>query len=132
MKQDIEYSNGLIIIKAILSGKKEHPSRELRLGLDTASDRTIIIPPYIKAIGYSENDKTKNIDITTGSSTVKAYELNIYKTKIFNFSIRSHNVIVKDFPLGLYFIGGLLGLDFFQKIKKELILDFNNNTIEIK
>lgn len=132
MKQEIEYNNGLIIIKAILYGMKEYPPREVRLGLDTASDRTIIIPPYIKAIGYSESDKTKDLEITTGSSTVKAYELKIYKTEIFNFSIRSHKVIVKDFPLGLYFIDGLLGLDFFQKIKKELILDFNANTIEIK
>lgn len=131
MKQDIEYNNGLIIVKATLSGLKDYPDREVRLGLDTGSDRTIITSPYIKALGYTEKDKTKDLEITTGSNTVKVYELKIHKTEIFDFFVPNHKIIVKDFPLGLYFIDGLLGLDFFQQIKKRLIIDFEMNSIEI-
>ena len=130
-KYNFKYVGDLIIISAIIFGDKTTIPRKLALAVDTASTKTILQPESIKMIGYSESDKTKDVGITTGSKTEKGYELKINKIDCLGFEWNKPKIIIKKLPLALYFIDGLIGLDFFQSINKKLIIDFENNEIQI-
>ncbi len=130
-KFNFKYLGDLIVVTAIISGDKSETPRELVLALDTGSTKTIIQPDNIRLIGYSDKDKTKDVGITTGTKTEKGYEL---KIKTFNCLGQTWNkpkIIVKQLPLSLYFIDGLIGLDFFQAINQKLTIDFQNNILQI-
>lgn len=130
-KIKFKYLGDLIVVTTIVYGsKKEHP-RELVLAIDTGSTKTIIQPESINSIGYSEKDKTKDVGILTGSKTEKGYEVQIAKFESLGYEWTKPKIIVKKLPLAMYFIDGLLGLDFFQKINKKLIIDFHNLEIQI-
>ena len=132
MKKDIVFDRDLIIVQAVISGKKNFNPYTVKMLLDTGSDKTILKPPYIEAIGYSEKDKKQDLVVGTGSGTDKAYELQIYDLECFGFNTQRFNVVVKDFPIALHFFDGILGLDFFQKTKTEFTLNFQENWIEVK
>lgn len=130
-KFNFKYLGELIVISAIFYGEKNTIPRKLTLAVDTASTKTIIQPDNIWSIGYSEKDKTKDVGITTGTKTEKGFELLIKKIDCLNYEWNKPKIIIKKLPLSMYFIDGLLGLDFFQAIKKKLIIDFENNEIQI-
>lgn len=131
IKIKFKYLGDLIVVTSIIYGdKKEHP-RELVLAIDTGSTKTIIQPESINSIGYSEKDKTKDVGILTGSKTEKGYEVQIAKFESLGYQWNKPKIVVKKLPLAMYFIDGLLGLDFFQKINKKLIIDFDNLEIQI-
>jgi len=126
-----KYLGGLIVVTAIISGAKSETPLEVVLALDSGSTKTIIQPENIRLIGYSEKDKTKDVGITTGSKTDKGYELKINKLICVQHTWQTPDVIIKKLPLALYFVDGLLGLDFFQSVNKKLIIDFEKNELQI-
>jgi len=130
-KYNFKYLGDLIIISGIIYGEKAVIPRKITLALDTASTKTIIQPENVGLIGYTEKDKTKDVGITTGSKTEKGYELKIEKLDCLGYEWNKPSIIVKKLPFALYFVDGLIGLDFFQSINKKLIIDFENNEIQI-
>ncbi len=130
-KFKFKYLGDLIVVTANIYGDKLKTSQEIVLAVDTGSTKTIIKPESIQLIGYSEKDKTKKVGVTTGSKTEQAYELKINKLESLGYSWQLPKVIIKKLPLALYFIDGLIGLDFFQAINKKLIIDFENNELQI-
>lgn len=130
-KIKFKYLGDLIVVTSVIYGSKHEHPRELVLAIDTGSTKTIIQPESIYSIGYSEKDKIKDVGILTGSKTEKGYEIQISKFESLGYQWNKPKVIVKKLPLAMYFIDGLLGLDFFQKINKKLIIDFVNLEIQI-
>lgn len=82
-------------------------------------------------LGYSKIDKTKKVNVTSASDREKAYQFEIKGIKFLGFSWKLPTLIVKDLHSDFFFIDGLLGLDFFQEIKKTLSFDFDKNTISL-
>ena len=130
-KFDFQYSGGLIVVTVIIPGLGSRAPFEYVLALDTGSTKTILQPSSIQQLGYSEKDKTKDVGITTGSKTEKGYELKIENLHCLGYQWDKPNIIVKQLPLSLYYIDGLLGLDFFQSINKKLTINFGNTEIQI-
>jgi len=130
-KFNFKYLGDLIIISGVIYGENTAIPRKLILALDTASTKTILQPENADLIGYSEKDKIRDVGITTGSKTEKGYELKISKLDCLGYEWNKPSLIIKKLPFALYFIDGLIGLDFFQSINKKLIIDFENNAIQI-
>ncbi len=126
-----KYLGGLIVVTAIIYGNKNKAPREIVLALDTGSTKTIIQPDNIELIGYSEREKTKTVGITTGSKIERGYELQISKLNCLDYSWNEPKIIVKKLPIALYYIDGLIGLDFFQSINKKIIINFKSNELQI-
>jgi hypothetical protein len=131
MKYQFRYHGNLIVVPVTIYGNNPTVPSKIFLALDTGSTKTIIQPANIELLGYSEKDKTKNVGITTGSKTEKGYELKIGHLHCLGCEWDKPNIIVKQLPLSLYYIDGLLGLDFFQAINKKLTIDFGNTEIQI-
>jgi hypothetical protein len=131
-KFNFQYSGGLIIVTVIIPGIISGSPFEYVLALDTGSTKTILQPSSILQLGYSENDKTKNVGITTGTKTEKGYEIGIEQLHCLGCKWNKPTIIVKQLPLSLYYIDGLLGLDFFQSINKKLTIDFEKAEIQIQ
>jgi len=130
-KFKFKYLGDLIVVTANIYGDKLKTSQEIVLAIDTGSTKTIIKPESIGLIGYSEKDKTKTVGVTTGSKTEQAYELKINKLESLDYTWHKPKIIIKKLPFALYFIDGLIGLDFFQSINKKLIIDFQINELQI-
>jgi len=128
---NFQYSSGLIIVTVIIPGIISGSPFEYVLALDTGSTKTILQPSSILQLGYSEKDKTKDVGITTGTKTEKGYELKIENLHCLGYNWNSPNIVVKQLPLSLYYIDGLLGLDFFRSINKKLTIDFENAEIQV-
>jgi len=131
--ETVEYTikGGLIIATVKIFGIRQSSDIMLRLALDTGSTKTVIKPETIAALGYSEKNKTKNVGVTTGTKTEKAYQLNVESFEFLNFKWENPSVIVKELPISLFFIDGLLGLDFFEGIGRKLTIDFGDKTISL-
>lgn len=132
MKYQFTYRGNLIVIPVTIYGDASILPRKILLALDTGSTKTILQPSSILQLGYSEKDKTKNVGITTGSKTEKGYELKIGHLHCLGYEWDKPKIIVKQLPLSLYYIDGLLGLDFFQSIHKKLTIDFERAEIQIE
>jgi len=131
MKYQFRYRGNLIVIPVNIYGDASILPRKILLALDTGSTKTIIQPLNIGLIGYSEKEKIKDVGITTGSKTEKGYEIRIEQLHCLGFIWDKPTIIVKQLPLSLYYIDGLLGLDFFQSINKKLTIDFEKTEIQI-
>jgi len=129
-KFKFKYLGNLIVITTIIYGENTIPL-EIILALDTGSTKTVLQPENIKLIGLSEKNKTKDVGITTGSKTEKGYEIEIKQLNCLGYQWKTPKIIVKKLPLTLFYIDGLLGLDFFQSLNKTLIIDFENNELQI-
>lgn len=131
MKYQFSYHGNLIVVPVTIFGYNPTVPSEIFLALDTGSTKTILQPANIDLLGYSEKDKTKDVGITTGTKTEKGYELKIENLRCLGYEWNSPSIVVKQLPLSLYYIDGLLGLDFFRSINKKLTIDFENAEIQI-
>lgn len=129
-KVNFKYVGSLLVVNATLQGA-EGTEKKLELALDTASTRTIIKPDVLHALGYEVTKVKNNLTITTGTKNEKAFDLGVKNLEMIDYSIKNLKVVCKTLPISLFFIDGLLGLDFFQKINKKLVIDFDSKTIAI-
>lgn len=123
----LEYSGTLITVSVTLHGRSG--SFVGKLALDTASNRTILTPPALLAIGHTYSPSSKKLSVTTGSGRDSAFEEYINGIEALGIAANRFNVVCKPLPLPLYFLDGLLGLDFFQKTKASICLDFEKANI---
>ncbi len=130
-KFNFKYVGSLLVVNATLQGM-EGIEKKLELALDTGSTRTILKPDVLNVLGYEVNKVKNNLTITTGTKNEKAFDLSVKNLEMLTYGVKNLKVACKTLPLGLFFIDGLLGLDFFQNINKKLEIDFENKTIEIK
>jgi DUF438 domain-containing protein len=129
MKTKIHLLGGLIIVPVFITGNNKKVY-EFTFALDTGSNRTIINPFVTKQIGNIPTQS--NMTITTGSKeSEKVKETIIKKFDLYDFTINQYNCIVKQLPVSINFIDGLLGLDFFLDLRLKLFIDFDKKTISI-
>ncbi len=131
MKIPFEYKHNLIMVKVDIGIRVNNEPLLLNCLLDTGSDKTIITPPYIKALGMSEKDKIKDLIISGGGGNDKGYLLELPKISCLDCAWFNPKVVIKDFHMGLYFLEGIIGLDFFQATQKKLVIDFVKKELEI-
>jgi hypothetical protein len=131
MKIPFEYKYNLIMVKVDIGIKVGGEALLLNCLLDTGSDKTIITPPYIKALGLSEKDKIKDLTVSGGGGNDKGYLIELPEITCLGSIWAKPKVVVKGFHMGLYFLEGIVGLDFFQAIQKKLVIDFVKKEIEI-
>jgi predicted aspartyl protease len=128
--EKLSYEGRLIIVRVILFGKNNEELK-LKLALDTGSNQTIIRPAYLETLGYKLSEG-KSLIVTTGSQNDKAIEVTVNKLSVFGIEAKNIQAVAKTLPRSLFFIDGLLGLDFFQKTKTTLCLDFDKLQVTIK
>jgi predicted aspartyl protease len=129
-KVNFKYVGSLLVVNVTLQGA-ESTEKKLELALDTGSTRTIIKPDVLHALGYEVTKIKNNLTITTGTKNEKAFDLGVKNLEMLDYSVKNLKVVCKTLPISLFFIDGLLGLDFFQKINKKLVIDFDSKTIAI-
>jgi hypothetical protein len=126
-KVNFKYVGSLLVVNVTLQGA-ESTEKKLELALDTG---TIIKPDVLHALGYEVTKIKNNLTITTGTKNEKAFDLGVKNLEMLDYSVKNLKVVCKTLPISLFFIDGLLGLDFFQKINKKLVIDFDSKTIAI-
>ena len=126
-----KYLGGLLVLTATITGKNTYSPLEVILALDTASTKTIIKPDNMELIGYTGKDKGKTIGITTGSKTERGFEMQLINLTCLGHSWENPIIVAKKLPQLLFFIDGLIGLDFFQTINKKLTIDFHKQQLQI-
>jgi len=123
------YRGGLIAIPCLVSGYGGNRA-VLNLAIDTGSTNTILKPDVVDSLGYKVKRKS-NLIVTTGSKNEKAFDITVDTFETLSNQIVNYRIVVKELPFALFFIDGLLGLDFFKISDKKLTLDFRNSEIYI-
>lgn len=79
----------------------------------------------------SEKDKIKDLTVSGGGGNDKGYLIELPEISCLGYAWTKPKIVVKGFHMGLYFLEGIIGLDFFQATQKKLVIDFAKNELEI-
>lgn len=120
--------DSLIIIKANLTGP--NGTVELSLVLDTGCTQTAIRPGYLKAVGYKPEQDGKPLRVLTASRVEKAFQLKVSELTALTCSVKNSWVTAQALP-PQFAIDGLIGLNFFEQLKKRLVIDFETEDISL-
>ncbi len=101
----------LIVIPALFRGKYGDYGAELIL--DTGASLTILQPITVRALGFSQQDKTGLSTVQSPIGKEKGFRIHLpviecFGKRIENFEVACH-------PLGLQHIDGLLGMNFLEQ-----------------
>jgi len=101
----------MIVVGARLEGPAG--SRELRLALDTAATKTLIVPEVMDDVGYSARDGEEFTVIrTTNAAPEPGYTLRVRRFSTLGFEHERFEIHVHDLPD--YGIDGLVGINFLK------------------
>lgn len=127
-KFSLPKSESLILVNAELTGPTG--SIFVTLALDTGCTRTVIQPGYLRAIGYVPERDGKPLQVLTASKLEKAYSLKVKGFSALGRVVSDLAITAQPLPPAFQ-IDGLLGLNFFKKLKGRLIIDFGSEEISL-
>jgi len=106
-----ERFRGMIVVWAWMRGPRGE--RDVRLALDTAAVKTLILPDVLDDIGYSARDG-EDITIIRGANEAPepGYTLRVQYFFALGFGFSDFQIHVQDMPD--YKIDGLLGMNFLE------------------
>jgi len=122
--------SSLILLTVRFKGKFDRQV-ECVLALDTGASQTTLRPELLKAAGFASKDAVRKVSLTTVSKTEIGYEYFVNEFEAIDQISPQLLVIAKKLPETLPF-DGLLGLDFFRILRKQLLIDFDLKEIEIR
>jgi len=101
----------MIVVGARLEGPTG--ARELRLALDTAATKTLIIPEAMDDVGYSARDGDAFTIIRTANAAPEpGYTLRVRRFSTLGFEHEGFEIHVHDLPD--YGVDGLVGINFLK------------------
>ncbi|MEI6435989.1 MAG: retropepsin-like aspartic protease [Bacteroidota bacterium] len=118
---------GLILIQVRITGKGR--TEDAVFALDTGAAKTVINADLLHRIGYSENDYSESVYITTGSGKEKTHLVKVQAFEAFGKTKRNFQVLSYQLPVTT-FVEGLLGLDFLRKTR--ITIDFLSGSISLE
>lgn len=121
--------DSLITINAILTGPAG--SVTVNLVLDTGCTQTTIRPSYLRVVGYDPAKEGRALQVLTASKIEKAFSLKVRSLTALDETARSLTVTAQDLPAA-FLVDGLIGLNFFKQLKKELRIDFVNGELSVQ
>ena len=114
---EFRYIEDLMIVTITVAGPNSEA--DFTVALDTACTKTIIQPDFLAALGYRQSEYKKNrMSVTTGTKTENAYYQQVKALSFLGHEVPDITVVSKQLPMSLYFLEGLLGVDFFQNYWK--------------
>jgi predicted aspartyl protease len=100
----------------------------VHLALDTGASSTLIAWNALKLAGYGPDNQSSQVEMITGSGIEQVPKIKLKQIDSLGKRRRGLEVVAHTLPPGAR-IDGLLGLDFFRKLR--LAIDFRKNTITL-
>ena len=100
----------------------------IHLALDTGASSTVIGWDALALVGYQLADAYCHVEMTTGSGTELVPKIKLQQIETLGKRRRSLGVVAHSLP-STASVDGLLGLDFFRRLR--LTVDFRKNTVKL-
>ena len=118
----------LVVVPAVVAGRKPVPPKGLRLVLDSGASRTMLPWGFLISLGYDPGASPERTRIVTGSSVEYAPLVTVNALSAVGETVQDCQVVCHDLPEEAR-VDGLLGMDFLRHF--DVLLSFSRGVLEL-